>query len=60
MFSLAALERQPVHEAITIKTNAMKTSQEKREQAIKTNELLKVCPKEQAKLKRQLRKLGLL
>lgn len=39
----------------------IKTKQEvKREQAIKANELLKVCPKEQAKLKRQLRKLGLL
>lgn len=39
----------------------VKTNQEvKREQAIKANELLKVCPKEQAKLAKQLRKLGLL
>ena len=39
----------------------VKTKQEiKREQAIKANELLKTCPKEQAKLKRQLRKLGLM
>ena len=34
--------------------------EEKRERAIKANELLKVCPKEQAKLSRQLRKLGLI
>ena len=40
---------------------AIQTKQEvKREQAIKANELLKVCPKEQAKLARLLRKLGLL
>lgn len=32
----------------------------RKEQAIKANELLKTCPKEQAKLARQLRKLGLL
>ena len=39
----------------------VKTKQEvKREQAIKANELLKSCPKEQAKLKKQLMKLGLL
>ncbi len=39
----------------------VKTKQEiKREQAIKANELLKTCPKEQAKLARQLRKLGLM
>lgn len=37
-----------------------KTNQEiKREQAVKANELLKTCPKEQAKLKKQLIKLGL-
>lgn len=38
----------------------MKTKEQKREEAIKANELLKICPKEQAKLKKQLRKLGLL
>jgi hypothetical protein len=39
----------------------VKTKQEARkEQAIKANELLKTCPKEQAKLEKQLRKLGLL
>lgn len=38
-----------------------KTKQEiRKEQAIKANELLKTCPKEQAKLKKQLLKLGLL
>lgn len=38
-----------------------KTKKEiRKEQAIKANELLKTCPKEQAKLARQLRKLGLL
>jgi len=37
-----------------------KTKQEKKEQAIKANELLKTCPKEQAKLLKQLLKLGLL
>ena len=36
------------------------TKEDKREKAILNNELLKVCPKEQAKLARQLRKLGLL
>lgn len=37
-----------------------KTKQEiRKEQAIKANELLKTCPKEQAKLAKQLRKLGL-
>lgn len=37
-----------------------KTKQEiRREQAMKLNELTKTCPKEQAKLKRQLIKLGL-
>ena len=40
---------------------AVKTKQEqKKEQLIKNNELLKVCQKEQAKLKKQLIKLGLL
>lgn len=40
---------------------AIKTKQEiRKEQAIKANELLKTCPKEKAKLARQLRKLGLL
>lgn len=38
-----------------------KTKQEiRKEQAIKANELLKTCPKEQAKLKKQLLKFGLL
>lgn len=37
-----------------------KTKQEvKKEKAIKANELLKTCPKEQAKLRKQLIKLGL-
>lgn len=31
-----------------------------KEHLIKRNELLKACPKEQAKLRRHLRKLGLL
>jgi len=48
---------------LTLKTNKMataKTKQEiRREQAMKLNELTKTCPKEQAKLKRQLIKLGL-
>lgn len=39
----------------------IQTKQEvKREQALKANELLKVCPKEQVKLAKQLRKLGIL
>ena len=39
----------------------IKTQQEiRKEQAIKANELLKTCPKEQAKLEKQLRKLGLM
>lgn len=33
---------------------------QKKEQAIKANELLKTCPKEQAKLARKLKKLGLI
>lgn len=42
-------------------TTTVKTKQEiRREQAIALNEKTKVCPKEQAKLKKQLRKLGLL
>jgi len=48
-----------------LKTNEMETiiktkAQLKRENAIKANELLKTCPKEQAKFAKQLRKLGLL
>ena len=39
----------------------IKTKQEiRKKQAIKANELLKTCPKEQAKLEKQLRKLGLM
>jgi len=38
----------------------MKTKEQKREEAIKANELLKTDKREQAKLARQLRKLGLL
>ena len=32
----------------------------RRDQVLKANELLKTCPKEQAKLAKQLRKLGLM
>jgi len=40
--------------------NTTKTKQElKREQAVKANELAKTCPKEQAKIRKQLIKLGL-
>ena len=42
------------------KHTIMKTKEQKREEAIKANELLKTDKKEQAKLKKQLRKLGLL
>ena len=46
------------------KHTKMKNKKEKqeirKEQAIKANELLKTCPKEQAKLKKQLLKFGLL
>jgi len=39
----------------------VKSKQEiKKEKIIEANELLKVCPKEQAKLKKQLIKLGIL
>ena len=43
-----------------LKHTIMKTKEQKREEAIKANELLKTDKKEQAKLARQLRKLGLL
>lgn len=43
-----------------LKFTTMKTKEQKREEAIKANELLKTDKKEQAKLARQLRKLGLL
>ena len=43
-----------------LKLKKMKTKEQKREEAIKANELLKTDKKEQAKLARQLRKLGLL
>jgi hypothetical protein len=47
--------------ATTKPTATAKTKKEtRREQAMKLNELTKTCPKEQAKLKKQLIKLGLL
>ena len=45
---------------ITQKHTTMKTKEQKRAEAIALNEKTKTCPKEQAKLARQLRKLGLL